>query len=149
MSEKRLKIAITQGDTNGIGWELILKIFADNRMCELCTPIIYGSKSAAEHYKALLKDLDPISFNVVTSASDARRGRVNMVECGAVKSVNVGVASSEAGKAAVDSLAKAVEELKAGVVDAVVTAPFNKESVQSEAFSHTGHTEFMASQFEG
>ncbi len=149
MSENRLKIAVTQGDTNGVGWEIILKIFADSRMCEVCTPVIYGSKSVAEHYKKTIAELDNISFNVVSSAAEARRGRVNLVECGGVKSITPGTPSSEAGMAAVEALSKAVEELKAGSVDAVVTAPFNKESVQSDKFSHTGHTEFMASQFEG
>ncbi|MFI3305465.1 MAG: 4-hydroxythreonine-4-phosphate dehydrogenase PdxA [Rikenellaceae bacterium] len=144
-----LKIGVTQGDTNGIGWELILKIFSDSRMCEICTPIIYGSKSVAEHYKKTIAELDNISFNVVASAGEARKGRVNLVECGAVGSVTPGKAAAEAGKAAIEALAKAAEELKSGALDAVVTAPFNKESVQSSDFTHTGHTEFMASQFEG
>ncbi|MFI3303536.1 MAG: 4-hydroxythreonine-4-phosphate dehydrogenase PdxA [Rikenellaceae bacterium] len=146
---ERLKIGITQGDTNGIGWELILKIFADSRMCEICTPVVYGSKSVAEYYAKTIKDLDNISFNIVASASEARRGRVNLVECGSVNSIIPGKPALEAGKAAIEALAKAAEELKAGGIDAVVTAPFNKETVQSSEFSHTGHTEFMASQFEG
>ncbi len=149
MSDNRLKIAITQGDTNGVGWEIILKIFADSRMCEICTPIIYGSKRVADHYISTIEDIEKISFNIVSSAAEARRGRVNLVECGAVGAITAGVASPEAGNAAVESLAKAVAELKSGAVDGVVTAPFNKESVQSEQFSHTGHTEYMAANFEG
>ncbi len=150
MSDARVKIGITQGDTNGIGWEVILKVFADSRMCELCTPIIYGAKSVAEFYKKSIKELDNISFNVVSSAAEARTGKVNLVECGAPKeSVSPGVVSNSAGTAAIESLVKAAAELKSGVLDAIVTAPFNKESVQSSEFTHTGHTEYMASQFEG
>ncbi len=150
MAEQRLKIGITQGDTNGVGWEIILKIFSDSRICELCTPIIYGNLKAAEFYKKGLSDLDDIKFNLVSSAREAQKGRVNLVECGNKElTIKVGEATLEAGKAAVDSLTKAAEELKSGILDAIVTAPFNKESVQSETFNHTGHTEFMNSMFEG
>lgn len=149
MADNKLKIGITQGDTNGIGWELILKIFSDSRMTELFTPVIYGSSKVAEHYKKLV-DTDPVSFNKVASAREARTDRVNLVECGATDTkVNPGVAAPEAGKAAVDALERATEELKSGIIDAIVTAPFNKESVQSGTFNFTGHTEYMASQFDG
>ncbi len=151
MAENKLKVGITQGDTNGIGWELILKIFSDSRITDLCTPIIYGSQQVADHYKRLI-EVEKFSFNVVDSARQAREGKVNLVECspaGESLEVTPGVASAAAGKAAVDSLVRATEELKSGVIDALVTAPFNKESVQSEAFAFTGHTEYMASQFEG
>ncbi len=152
MSEQKLKIGITQGDTNGIGWELILKIFADSRMTEICTPIIYGSSKIAEVYKKMLKeqDIDSPQFNIVNSARDARKGKVNLVECGnANTDVKVGVADQVAGVAAVEALAKAVEEMKSGIIDAVVTAPFNKETVQSSEFTHTGHTEYMSAMFDG
>ncbi len=149
MSDGKVKIGITQGDTNGVGWEVILKILSDSRLSELCTPVVYGSQAIADHYKSTIKDIESFSFNVISSAKEARRGRVNLVECGAVKEITPGVPSAQAGMAAIEALAKAAEELKSGVLDAIVTAPFNKESVQSEEFKHTGHTEFMASQFEG
>ncbi len=127
-----------------------MKIFSDSRMSEICTPIIYGARNVAEFYKKSIKELEPIQFNIIKSASEARSGKVNLVECGAPKSETTpGVASQAAGVAAIESLVKAAEELKAGAWDAIVTAPFNKESVQSSEFSHTGHTEYMASQFEG
>ncbi len=149
MADNRLKIGITQGDTNGIGWELILKIFSDSRITELCTPVIYGSSKVAEFYKKSV-EIDPISFNTVSSAREAKVDKINLVECGDVKSnITPGTATAEAGEAAVEALKRASEELKSGMIDAIVTAPFNKESVQSDSFSFTGHTEFMASQFEG
>lgn len=150
MAEAKVKIGITQGDTNGVGWELILKILADNRMCELCTPVVYGSLDIAQFYKSKLRDVESISFNIISSASEARKGVVNLVDCGAVTGgATPGKPSTEAGKAAVEALARAAEELKSGALEAIVTAPFNKESVQSEDFNHTGHTEYMASMFEG
>lgn len=149
MSENKLKIGITQGDTNGVGWEIILKIFADNRMCEICTPIIYGSSKVADHYKGLI-ECESFKLNKVSSARDAHTERVNIVECGEPKdAITPGSASKDAGMAAVAALEKATEELKAGIIDAVVTAPFNKESVQSENFNFTGHTEYMSSKFDG
>ncbi|MFR9524226.1 MAG: 4-hydroxythreonine-4-phosphate dehydrogenase PdxA [Rikenellaceae bacterium] len=149
MADNRLKIGITQGDTNGIGWELILKIFSDSRITELCTPIIYGSSKIAEEYKKLI-EAAPLTFNIIPSSREAKQDKVNLVECGTIAgSITPGVAAPEAGLAAVEALQRATEELKAGVIDAIVTAPFNKESVQSDSFSFTGHTEYMASQFDG
>ena len=150
MSEYKLKIGITQGDTNGIGWEVILKTFADSRMVELCTPIIYGSEAAANFYRKTIADLEPIQFNICSSAREAKRGRVNLVKCGDENlTIEPGKTTAEAGKAAVAALKAAVEDLKAGDLAAVVTAPISKESVQSQEWNYTGHTEFFAAEAEG
>lgn len=147
---KRLKIGITQGDTNGVGWEVILKIFSDNRLTELFTPVIYGSSVAAAFYQKRLNDIEPVKFVVVDSAERAQQGRVNLVECGAKElSVTPGKPSKAGGEAAAAALNKAIEELKSGAIDAMVTAPIDKEMIQSEAFSFTGHTEFLAKEFDG
>ena len=71
MSDNRLKIGITQGDTNGIGWEVILKTLADSRIAELCTPVVYGSPAAAGYYRRCIADLEEIAFNTVSSALQA------------------------------------------------------------------------------
>ncbi len=150
MSEYKLKIGITQGDTNGIGWEVILKTFADSRMVELCTPIIYGSEGAANFYRKSIAELEPIQFNLCSSAAEAKRGRVNLVRCGEHNlAIEPGKPTPEAGKAAVAALKAAAEDLKRGALDAVVTAPINKESVQSDEWNFTGHTEFFAKEFDG
>lgn len=147
---KRLKIGITQGDTNGVGWEVILKIFSDNRLTELFTPVIYGSGAAAAFYQKRLNDVEPVKFVVVDSAERAQQGRVNLVECGAKElSVTPGKPSKVGGEAAAAALVKAIEELKSGAIDAMVTAPIDKEMIQSEAFSFTGHTEFLAKELDG
>ena len=147
---KRLKIGITQGDTNGVGWEVILKIFSDNRLTELFTPVIYGSSVAAAFYQKRLNDIEPVKFVVVDSAERAQQGRVNLVECGAKElSVTPGKPSKVGGEAAAAALNKAIEELKSGAIDAMVTAPIDKEMIQSEVFSFTGHTEFLAKELEG
>jgi len=150
MSEQKLKIGITQGDTNGIGWEVILKAFADPRMTELCTPVLYGSPEAAARYRRTIADLPEIPLHTVTSAREARRGQISLVRCGAEHlEIKPGEATAEAGLAAVEALRKATEELKSGELDALVTAPFDKETVQSDDFRFTGHTEFFGAELEG
>ena len=146
----RLKIGITQGDTNGIGWEVILKIFADARLTELCTPIIYGSSTAAAFYQKRLKEYEPVRFNIVESAEYAQAGKVNLVECGSKELyITAGTPSKAGGEAAAAALRAAIEELKEGNIDAMVTAPIDKEMIQSDEFPFTGHTEFMAKELDG
>ncbi len=150
MAEHRLRIGITQGDTNGIGWEVILKTFADPRMTELCTPVIYGSPRAAAFYRDRIEGLDECLLTEVTTADEARRGKVNLVPVGAEElAVEPGQPTREAAHAAVESLRTAVEELRAHRIDALVTAPFNKESMHEDRFPFTGHTEFLASELGG
>lgn len=149
MSDYKLKIGITQGDTNGVGWEVILRSLADQRITELFTPVVYGSLKAAKAYMAMLNREDyGVQFNVVASADDARAGKVNLVDTGDAEP-KPGVASAEGGKAAVVALERAVADLKEGAIDAMVTAPIDKETAQSESFGFTGHTEFMAAHLEG
>ena len=150
MSDNRLKIGITQGDTNGIGWEVILKTLADSRIAELCTPVVYGSPAAAGYYRRCIADLEEIAFNTVSSARDARRGRVNLIACGPQElRIVPGEPSPEAGRAAVEALQVAVRDLKEGTLDALVTGPIDKETAQADDFRYTGHTEYLAAELEG
>lgn len=149
MPEHKLKIGITQGDTNGIGWEVILKALADPRMTELFTPVVYGSPAAAAYYRNTLAETEPVSFNPVASAAEARRGKVNLAACGEGAEIVPGKAAADAGRAAVEALSAAVRDLKEGHLDAIVTAPFDKETVQADDFRYTGHTEYMAAELGG
>ena len=149
MSECKLKIGITQGDTNGIGWEIILKALADPRMTELFTPVVYGSPKAAAYYRNTVAEIEAFSFNPVASAAEARRGKANLVACGETADIAPGKPTPEAGRAAVEALCAAMRDLKAGHLDALVTAPFDKETVQADDFRYTGHTEYLAAELEG
>ena len=149
MTEQKLKIGITQGDPNGIGWEVILKALADPRITELFTPVIYGSPKAAACYRNSIAEIEQFSYTTVASAAEARRGRINLVACGEIAEVQPGKPTPEAGRAAVEALRAAMQELKAGELDALVTAPFDKETVQSDDFRFTGHTEYLASELDG
>ena len=147
MSRKKIKIAISQGDINGIGYEVIMKTFSDQRILDMCTPIVYGSpKVAAYHRKAL--NLEHFSFNTIRKASEAAPRKANIINCTDDNiRVELGKISDVAGEASYMSLDSAVNDLKAGYVDALVTAPISKDNIQSEKFNFPGHTEFLAEQF--
>lgn len=142
MEERKIRVAITQGDTNGVGYEVILKVFADPAMLELCTPIIYGSpKIAAYHRKALNIDA---AFSIINHAEEARDGRVNLLTCfdDEVK-VELGQPSQEAGAAALKALDRAMTDFRSQLYDVLVTAPINKATIQSPGFKFPGHTEYI------
>ena len=150
MSEYKLKIGITQGDTNGIGWEVIIKALSHPSMVELFTPVVYGAKHIAEFYTKGLEEVEPLQFFYCNSASEARRGKINLVECGAKDTrIEAGRATEDSAKQALAALEKASADLAAGDLAAVVTAPINKESMQKVGFGFTGHTEYFASKAEG
>lgn len=143
MTKSKIRIGITQGDINGIGYEVILKTFSTPEMFELCTPIIYGSaKVASYHRKAL--SLPSINYSSISTAEEASQDKLNIVNCtdDEVK-VELSNPTPESGKAALDSLLRAVEDYKNGLIDAIVTAPIDKHNIQSDSFRFTGHTEFL------
>ena len=117
MEERLIKVGITHGDINGIGYEVILKTFSDTRMAELCTPIIYGSsKIAAYHRKAL--ELPPINMNIISHAEDAGVNRVNIINCVEDETkVELSKSTPVAGESAFKALEAAVTDMKRGVVD--------------------------------
>ena len=143
--KKKIRVGITQGDTNGIGYEVILKALADPMVLELFTPVVYGSsKVAAFHRKAC--GLQPVQFNSIDNAIQARDGMCNMVELNLDDlKVELGVASEAAGRAAFTSLECAVADLRNGAIDVLVTAPIDKNNIQSDTFHFPGHTEYLES----
>ena len=142
-----IKVGITQGDINGIGYEVILKTFADIRMAEICIPVIYGSaKVASYHRKAM--ELQPVSFNQINNAKDAVVNKVNIINCiNEETKIELGQSTPVAGEAAYKSLEKAVADLKSGLIDVLVTAPINKHNIQREDFHFPGHTEYLEERF--
>ena len=147
MKKDKIKVGITQGDINGIGYEVIIKSLSDVRMLELCTPVVYGSPKVAAYHKKVLEQ-ENFNFYQVRTASDADMHKVNIINCcdDNVR-VELGKNSTQAGEAAYMALEQAVNDLKAGKIDVLVTAPVNKENIQSDIFNFPGHTEFLADQF--
>lgn len=141
----KIKVGITHGDINGIGYETILKVLEDNRMLELCTPVVYGSAKIAAAYRKALQ-LGPVPFTQIESAAEATGDANYMINVvGEDIHPEPGVASAEAGNAAFESLERAVADLTRGDIDVLVTAPINKATIHSEQFSFPGHTEYLES----
>lgn len=145
MENRKIRVGITHGDINGVGYEVILKTFSDPTMLELCTPVIYGSpKVAAYHRKAMEI---PTNFSIVNTAEDAQDGRVNVVNCIEEElKVELSKPTPEAGKAALTALEKALADYRDGLFDVLVTAPINKHTIQSDTFHFPGHTEYIEEQ---
>ncbi len=146
MNNGRLKIAVTQGDINGISYEVILKTLAEPRVYEQHAVVIYGSPKVAAYYKKNLELDFPITQ--VQSAENAEYGRVSIVNCNDEEvKVEAGHSTAMAGQASFQALEAAVRDLKAGLVDVLVTGPINKANIQSEHFHFPGHTEYLEQSF--
>jgi len=141
-------IGISCGDLNGIGIEIIIKTFSDNRISELCTPVIFASNKAINFYR---KSVPEINFNYqsIKEFNRINPRQVNIFNCWEEEvAINPGQLSDIAGKYAVLSLQTAVAALKQKQIDGLVTAPVHKKNIQSPEFSYTGHTPFFKNIFE-
>lgn len=145
---QKIKLGISIGDINGIGCEVALKTFEDPRMLEFCTPVIFASnKIISQQIKDLGIDL---KFNGVRDAGQALEGKVNIVNVWKeTPKIEYGHATKEGGDFAIRSLRAAVSALKEDKIDVLVTAPINKNNIQSENFKFPGHTDFLAQELEG
>lgn len=147
-NNKKPIVGITQGDGNGIGYEVIIKALADARILDSFTPVIYGSSKIFGFYKKLVHDIEQMDTNVISSAKDAREKRINIVNCLPDNFfVEPGQATAESAKAAIMSLESAVKDIKNGDIDVLVTAPINKKAMVNEGFGYTGHTEYLQNAF--
>ncbi|UGU18265.1 4-hydroxythreonine-4-phosphate dehydrogenase PdxA [Sinomicrobium kalidii] len=146
--KNNIRVGISIGDINGIGVEIVLKAFEDNRMLEFCTPVIFASNKVIAFQKKHF-GLD-ISYNGVYEASQVVDGKINIVNISKnAPKVEFGEETEEAGKYALLSLKKAVEALKNDEVDVLVTAPINKHNIQSDEFHFPGHTDYLARELAG
>lgn len=142
MSDK-IKVGISIGDVNGIGLEVIIKTLSHNRVLDYCIPIVYGHTKVASFYRKTL-GMNGFNFQVIGQATQAQDKVANMINCWEedVK-IELGVANETGGKYALKSLTAAMDDLLAGQIDALVTAPINKNTIQSDAFQFPGHTEYL------
>lgn len=136
-------IGISIGDINGVSIEVVIKALTDNRIFKSFTPLIYGHGKAISFYKKALS-IDDFNFVQIKSLDEVQHKRVNVInvmeEC---PDVIPGVETQEAGKMALAALSQAVEDLKSGQIQALVTAPVNKNNINSEELHFVGHTEFI------
>lgn len=143
-SRDPIRVGITTGDLNGIGPEVIIKALNNKDILAECTPIIYGSTKTMSYHKKAIND-DLFNYQRVQDASEAQHRKVNIVACWKeIVDMNLGEASETGGKYAFLSLEKATQDLAAGKIDVLVTAPISKETIQMAGFKFPGHTEYLA-----
>lgn len=143
MEEQKIRVGITHGDINGVGYEVILKTLCDARIVEMCTPVVYGSAKIASYYRKSL-DLSTFNYNTVENATQLSLSKVNIVNCVDDElKVECGKSTTQSGAAAYKALECAVADLKQGLIDVLVTAPINKINIQSSNFIFPGHTEYL------
>ena len=144
----KIVVGITQGDTNGIGYEVIIKALADMRMFEGCIIVLYGSSRFFGIYRKFLPEVEQIPTNVINSAEDARPKRINILNAVPESmAMEIGQPTPDGAKAAILALKAAVADAKRGAIDAIVTAPFNKHTVAQLGFGFPGHTEYLIHEF--
>lgn len=142
-----VKVGITHGDVNGIGYEILLKTFEDARMLEIANPVIYGSSKSASYHRKVL-DYKPLNFHTISRAEECSEGKINFINC--VKEeikIELGNTGAEAGEAAFVALDRAAKDLDDNKIDVMVTLPINKDSIQNDQFRFPGHTEFLQERF--
>jgi 4-hydroxythreonine-4-phosphate dehydrogenase len=140
---ERVKVGITHGDLNGIGYEIIMKTFHDPRMLESITPIVYGSSKVASYHRKSL-NISEINFNLVKNASLAIPKRMNIVNVTYEEvKIDLGKSTEIAGQLAYKALDAAIQDLLQHQIDVLVTAPINKKNMQTANFKFPGHSEYL------
>ncbi|WP_439129486.1 4-hydroxythreonine-4-phosphate dehydrogenase PdxA [Polaribacter sp.] len=150
MADKTDKIivGISIGDLNGIGVEVILKTFLDKRMLDFCTPVLFGATKVISYHKKALNLEVPV--HGITSIKQLNQNKINVLNIWKEEvSIELGKPTEISGKYAAKSLESALNHLKENTIDVLLTAPINKENIQSENFNFPGHTEYLEAGLEG
>ncbi|TGE20171.1 4-hydroxythreonine-4-phosphate dehydrogenase PdxA [Hymenobacter elongatus] len=144
------RLGISVGDLAGIGPEIIYKTLLDSRLLKYCTPVVYGTATVLfDDFPVDNQQSAPLTFRQVRSAADIDPGKPNAVTCWDDDfTLTPGQPTEASGRAARESLLAAARDLKAGLLDALVTAPISKENTQADDFRYPGHTEFLTSFFD-
>ena len=142
-------MAITQGDSNGIGYEVIIKALSDPRILESFIPVVYGSSKIFGFYKKSIPEIEELDVHIIKSPEQAQPKKINILEClGENVFAEPGDATAESAKAAIISLERAVKDIKERKADVLVTGPINKKSMSLQGFGFPGHTEYLQKQFD-
>ena len=141
-------IGVTLGDVNGIGPEVVIKCLMDQRLYDFAHVVVYGHGKILSHYKRVL-NIDDFSFYQFRKGDRLHNRKANVVNCWEEHvEIKPGEENKEGGACALKAIERAVEDLKNGFIHAVVTAPINKNSIQSDDFKFPGHTEYFTETFE-
>jgi 4-hydroxythreonine-4-phosphate dehydrogenase len=145
---EKIVVGISIGDLNGIGVEVILKTFQDKRMLDFCTPVIFGSTKSISYHKKLLNSETQI--HGITSIKQVAHNKINLLNIWKEEvKLDIGNATKESGEYAFKSLESSVKHLNENTIDVLLTAPINKENIQSDEFNFAGHTEYLESKLDG
>lgn len=145
--DKKIRVGITHGDFNGISYEIIIKSLQDIRMLDFFTPVVYGL-SRVMSYNRKNMNLHDFNFSTIKDSSLIRNNKVNLINLTEDEiRIEYGKSSADAGKYSYIALTRAVTDLKKKDINVIVTAPINKENIQSADFGFPGHTEYFASEF--
>jgi 4-hydroxythreonine-4-phosphate dehydrogenase len=140
-------VGITTGDINGIGPELIIKTLADNRILDICTPVVFSSNKIINYYRKMITEF-PLNFNSTKDLSKLNYKQPNVYNCWEEDvTIQPGMLTEQGGKYAVKSLEIATQFLKEGQIDIMVTGPINKSNAYSAAFPYSGHTPYLKETF--
>ena len=145
---KKIKIGITLGDFNGIGPEVIIKALSHPQITDHFIPIIYGSSKVMAYHKNIVKD-HQFNFVSIKYADNAAYNKINVFNVwDEPVNIDLGKPTEESGKFAIKALEQAIDDARAGKIDALVTAPINKNAMQLAGFDHMGHTEYLTKAFD-
>lgn len=142
MEDRKIRVAITHGDTNGIGYELIFKTFNEPAMLDICTPIVYGSPKTAAYHRNVL-DMQA-NFTIIKSADEAVDGRINMLTAfdEEVK-IDMGEPTKESGEAAIKALDRAMKDFQDGLFDVLVTTPMTMSEIKGDSYPFKSQNEYI------
>lgn len=143
MERKPIITGITQGDINGIGYEVIMKTLDDPQINDICVPVVYGSPKVAAYHRKVLNIIN-FTFNSIRTPEEANPKKANMINClGDEVRVELGKSTPEGGEASLAALEHAVDDLIKEKIDVLVTAPIDKHNMQSDKFRFKGHTDYL------
>lgn len=144
----KLKIGITAGDPNGIGYEILVKIFSDPHIVDIFTPVIYGNRAAMDYYQKCLKGTAYVNLFYIDNVEKANPKRVNFLHVGSAEFIpQPGTSAKQAGDISVASLKAVADDAEKGLIDAIVTGPIDKNNTFRDSFPYVGHTGFFADRF--
>ena len=146
--EHKIRVGISVGDLNGIGPEVILKTFDDPRMFDFCTPVVFANAKLMSFFKKNIHGKAYIqNTKTLDNIIDGKLNVINVWE--EAVTINFGEENTKIGSYAIKSLVVATEALKSDTIDVLVTAPINKNAIQSEEFKFPGHTDYLNQELEG
>lgn len=144
----KIRVGISHGDINGIGYEILIKTLMESRIIDFCTPIVYGSAKIAGYHRKNL-NINNFSLNIIKDANEANPRRANVINCvNEDTRVELGKSTPEAGESSFVALEAATKDLKENKIDVLLTCPINKKNIQSEKFNFAGHTEYLQKEFD-